>query len=413
MPRLLELAHDAVVVDDLAERVRRLAGGRGLLGLVDRLADAVAEAGALGDADAPGRFPCVDYRTGPRSDPSAGRCGRGFRGIGGDAVDAPLARGQQLRDAPHDEVGREALGGLRRSVPGGSSSARRNGRPTRTVTRPPGCGSFWPRGQTPFEPPIPIGTIGAPVRSASTATPSRGRLERAVGAPRPLREDEQDVALVEDALGQPERLDIGRIRGRPGGRRRAAPSSRRPASRTAPSCRASGSAGRASGSATHPARRDRSSRRGWTAMITGPSRGISSIAPSIRMRRMARAKIRAPKATAGSAASIALSMGSVRAGRPTRARRSGRHLVGHRRASASRIALATAATVSSNVLPSVEMIRASVAGRSGATRRFRSSSSRRRRAAEDLARPRGRRGRGRAPRSVARPAPPPTRRGRS
>ena len=50
------------------------------------------------------------------------------------------------------------------------------------------------------------------------------------------------------------------------------------------------------------------------------------------------------------------------------------------RASASRIALTTASTVSSKRLPSVEMIRASVAARSGATARVESSSSRRRRA---------------------------------
>ena len=48
---VLEVAHDALVVDDLAEGMRRLAGGRRLLGLVDRLAHAVAEPGALRDAD--------------------------------------------------------------------------------------------------------------------------------------------------------------------------------------------------------------------------------------------------------------------------------------------------------------------------------------------------------------------------
>ena len=48
---VLEVADDALVVDDLAEGMRRLAGGRRLLGLVDRLANAVAEAGALRDAD--------------------------------------------------------------------------------------------------------------------------------------------------------------------------------------------------------------------------------------------------------------------------------------------------------------------------------------------------------------------------
>src|SRR4029453_9407686 len=47
----LEVADDALVVDDLAQRVRQLAGGRRLLGLVDRLADAVAKAGPLRDSD--------------------------------------------------------------------------------------------------------------------------------------------------------------------------------------------------------------------------------------------------------------------------------------------------------------------------------------------------------------------------
>ena len=48
---VLEVADDPFVVDDLAERMRRLAGGRRLLRLVDRLANAIAEAGALRDAD--------------------------------------------------------------------------------------------------------------------------------------------------------------------------------------------------------------------------------------------------------------------------------------------------------------------------------------------------------------------------
>ena len=60
---------------------------------------------------------------------------------------------------------------------------------------------------------------------------------------------------------------------------------------------------------------------------------------------------------------------------------SGRHLVGHRRASTSRIALVTASTVSSKRLPSVTMIRASSPAAAAPPRRFRSSSSRRRRAA--------------------------------
>ena len=46
-----KLAYDAIVVDHLAQRVRGLAGRGRLLGLVDRLANAIAEARAVGDAD--------------------------------------------------------------------------------------------------------------------------------------------------------------------------------------------------------------------------------------------------------------------------------------------------------------------------------------------------------------------------
>ena len=66
---VLEVAHDALVVDDLAEGMRRLAGGRRLLGLVDRLADAVAEPGALRDADFLDGSHANDYRTGLPSGP--------------------------------------------------------------------------------------------------------------------------------------------------------------------------------------------------------------------------------------------------------------------------------------------------------------------------------------------------------
>ena len=61
---VLEVADDALVVDDLAEGMRRLAGGRRLLRLVDRLANAVAEPGALRDADFLDRSHASDYRTG-------------------------------------------------------------------------------------------------------------------------------------------------------------------------------------------------------------------------------------------------------------------------------------------------------------------------------------------------------------
>src|SRR4029079_1018558 len=49
--QVLQVADDALVVDDLTEGVRRLARGRSLLGLVDRFPHAIAEAGALRDPD--------------------------------------------------------------------------------------------------------------------------------------------------------------------------------------------------------------------------------------------------------------------------------------------------------------------------------------------------------------------------
>src|SRR5829696_3761935 len=52
-PEPLEIGDHALVVDDLAEGMGRLASGAGFLCLVDRLADAVAEAGAPGDPDLP------------------------------------------------------------------------------------------------------------------------------------------------------------------------------------------------------------------------------------------------------------------------------------------------------------------------------------------------------------------------
>ena len=154
---VLELAHDAVVVDHLSERVRRLAGGRGLLGLVDRLANAIAEPGALGDADFLDGSHAWIIAWGPVQPPSA--TGR-LRLARGPAVPRRrrAGRGQELRDAPHDEPGREALGGpsvrAGRQLVGDTERA-----PDADGDRPPGCGNLWPRGHTSLEPPIPIGTI--------------------------------------------------------------------------------------------------------------------------------------------------------------------------------------------------------------------------------------------------------------
>ena len=152
-------------------------------------------------------------------------------------------------------------------------------------TRPPGRGSFWPRGQHSCEPAIPTGTIGAPVRRARTATPSRACLERAVAAARALREHEQHVALVEDPLGQPEGLDVGACRGRPGGRRRCAaiqPTTGQSNSSFLPSHWNR----RPSFGHERTSRAPTASRfEAWlAATMTGPSRGISSIAPSTRTR---------------------------------------------------------------------------------------------------------------------------------
>ena len=68
---VLEVAHDALVVDDLAEGMRRLAGRGRFLGLVDRLPDAIAEPGALRDADFFDGSHVSDYRTGSVETPFA------------------------------------------------------------------------------------------------------------------------------------------------------------------------------------------------------------------------------------------------------------------------------------------------------------------------------------------------------
>ncbi len=70
-----------------------------------------------------------------------------------------------------------------RSVPGGSTSAIRNGSPMRTVIvcRGNGEGSFWPFFQTESELLTPMGTIAAPVRSASIASPSFASCSSPVG----------------------------------------------------------------------------------------------------------------------------------------------------------------------------------------------------------------------------------------
>ena len=59
-------------------------------------------------------------------------------------------------------------------------------------------------------PDTPIGTIRAPLRRARIVVPVLGLLERARRAACSLREDDQRVAFVEDPLGSPERIHVGR-----------------------------------------------------------------------------------------------------------------------------------------------------------------------------------------------------------
>ena len=93
----LEVCDDALVVDDLAQGMRQLAGGRRLLGLVDRLAHAIAEAGALRDPDRfDGSHLTVKYRMGPRIDPAARRDSFPNAHPTGTSEDETLNRPQNL-----------------------------------------------------------------------------------------------------------------------------------------------------------------------------------------------------------------------------------------------------------------------------------------------------------------------------
>ena len=182
--------------------------------------------------------------------PGRAAAGGGYAGDG-SRVGAAVARVEERGDPAHDQVGRERL--LRTCGRGPRRQHVREpgtARPTRIVAWPPRRGTGRPFGQTRSVFETPIGTIVAFVRSASIARPSFGRLELAGRAARALREDHQDLAGVEDPLGEPERLDVG---GAAVDRDDAAvaghPADDRPVEHLA-SCRASGSAGRAAASAT-------------------------------------------------------------------------------------------------------------------------------------------------------------------
>ena len=277
MPRSLQVADDALVVDDLAEGVRRLAGRGRLLGLVDRLAHAVAEAGALRDADLLDGSHASSIARGPVRPVGSGlaRSGAPARRRAGEAAGRAMRRMIRSVAAAWPPCGR-----VRRAARRPGGTANRPG----SITWPPGCGSFWPRGQTLVRAgdpdrhdrrtgaqgqdrrailacwSAPSGCASPPGRRTGRG-PRRGRAWRA-GTPRrrrrrgrpawtpPLRGDPADDRPVEQ-LPLAEPVD---------------PPAERWHERTTPSTTASRF-------------------EAWfAARITGPSRGTSSIAPSTRTR---------------------------------------------------------------------------------------------------------------------------------
>ena len=196
MPCASSSAMTPVVVDDLAQRVRRLALRGGQLGVVDRLADAVAEAGAARDPDFFDRSHCpasiAPGRDGPVS--AAGRVPASAVRPGLIAVAMTLV--DEGRDAPHE------LRRWRPPAPGGGgahgSATRWKGRPTRTVMRAPMLGNRAPRPRKRSDPEMPTGRTGTPVRVASSAAPGSALPERPVCAARALREDDQRLARLKE-----------------------------------------------------------------------------------------------------------------------------------------------------------------------------------------------------------------------
>ena len=225
--RSMHVGPDAVGADDdrgavvdVVERLDRpdaqVAGGRGRRPRCGRPGRGCASA----CRPRPTPWPCRSPRERRSRSRCASRCGRPAtvpmrpiiaRGPRSAAprTDAPL--GAAAAAAAMRRMIRSVASGLGRlAVESGGQLVGRAGtaRPTRIVTWPPGCGSFWPLGQTRSCRRSRSGTIGAPVRRASIARPSlpAGARRRAARA---LREDHQDVALVEDPLGQPERVHVG------------------------------------------------------------------------------------------------------------------------------------------------------------------------------------------------------------
>ena len=145
-------------------------------------------------------------------------------------------------------VGRERPWRRAGPCPAGSSSARRERARRRGPSRGrPGCGSFWPRGQTL----VRAGDADRHDRGAGAqgehGDPVPGLLERAVGLRVPSGKTNRTwpssrIRLASRKASTSAPSTVDRVDAAV-----AARASRRPASRTAPACPASGSAGRAPG----------------------------------------------------------------------------------------------------------------------------------------------------------------------
>ena len=129
----------------------------------------------------------------------------------------------------------------------GTTSRERNGSPTRSPTAPARARQKLAAGPEPVRAGDPDRQDRGAGAESEEGQPVLGLLEPARRAARALGKDDQDVALVEDPLGEPERLDVGgaavdRMDRAVGGR--IAPMT---GHSSISACRASGCAGRARG----------------------------------------------------------------------------------------------------------------------------------------------------------------------
>src|SRR3954469_11133140 len=207
---VLEVANDTLVVDDLAERVGRLAGGGRLLRFVDRLPHAVAEARARGDVEGfDGSHDASDDTCGPFAVSSA--LGRGDRSGDGDGsflgVGAAVTGLEEGGDPAHDEIRRgrlcAATGRCSENLGESQWLANANRDPTdrswEPALRPDPVGARDPDGDD--------GGAGSQRERGEAILRVLELPGRAAGA---LREDEEDVTLLEHAARRSERLEVGR-----------------------------------------------------------------------------------------------------------------------------------------------------------------------------------------------------------